>query len=184
MCVCLRSTKLAASDLFQRPKLMMIMYLPWTMSLPPIFAIDFCVPGHSQLAACGRDLLAMQIMHQVCLLALYKIAASDLFQRPKLMMILYLPQTMSLFPIWVIFSDMFPSSSKENISPTIPLIFFLGSWVGKLWVWTCLLFVICSVVGVLVGFFTGCWLIFKVKKCWHQICNGFQSGTWYQREHF
>ena len=29
--------------------------------------------------------------------------------------------------------------------------FLLGSLVGKLWVWTCLLFVICSVVGVLVG---------------------------------
>jgi hypothetical protein len=30
--------------------------------------------------------------------------------------------------------------------------FLLGSWVGKLWVSTCLWFVICSVVGVLVGF--------------------------------
>ena len=112
--------KIVASDLFQQPKLTMILYLPQTMSPPPIFAVDFCVPGHGPLAARGQDLLAMQNMHQVRLLALYKIIASDLFQWPKLMMIWYLPQTMSLFPIWVIFSDMFPSSSKDNISPTTP----------------------------------------------------------------
>jgi hypothetical protein len=34
-------------------------------------------------------------MHQVRLLALYKIVPSDLFQRPNLTMILYLSQTMS-----------------------------------------------------------------------------------------
>ena len=35
-------------------------------------------------------------------------------------MIFHLPQTMSLLPIWVILSEMFLSSSKENISPITP----------------------------------------------------------------
>ncbi len=59
----------------------MILYLTQTMSPPLIFAVDFCVPGHCPLVALGRDLLAMSNnMHQVHLLVLYKIAASDLFQ--------------------------------------------------------------------------------------------------------
>jgi hypothetical protein len=42
---------LAASDLFLQSQLMMIFCLPHTLSLPPIFAVDFCVLVHCHLAA-------------------------------------------------------------------------------------------------------------------------------------
>jgi hypothetical protein len=134
--------KMAASDFLYWPKLMMILHLPWTLSLLPIFAVDFCVPGLRPLAARGWNLSKMWNMHQVRLVVLYKMAASDFLYWPKLTMILHLPWTLSLLPIFAV----------DFCVPGLRPLAARGWNLLKMRVSTCLWFVICSVVGVLVGF--------------------------------
>ncbi len=98
----LKLLNMAASDLFLRPKLMMIFYLPRTVSLLPIFAVDYCVPRRCQLEAWLLDLRDVHDIYQMRQLKFLNMAASDLFLRPKLTMIFYLPRTVSLLPIFAV----------------------------------------------------------------------------------
>ncbi len=102
----------AASDLFLRPKLMMIFYLPQTVSLLPIFAINYCVPGRCQLSAWLSDLRDVCDIYQVRQLELLNMAASDLFLRPKLTMIFHLPRTSS-HPNLVVFAHALREEAKS-----------------------------------------------------------------------
>ena len=93
---------MVASDLFLRPNLTIIFHLPRTVSLLPIFAVDYCVLGHRQLAARLSNLRGVRNIYQVRQLKLLNLATSDLFLRPKLTMIFHLPRTISLLPIFAV----------------------------------------------------------------------------------
>ena len=91
---------MVASDLFLRPNLTIIFHLPRTVSLLPIFAVNYCVLGHRRLAAQLSNLRGVRNIYQVRQFKLLNLATSDLFLRPKLTMIFHLPRTMSLLPIF------------------------------------------------------------------------------------
>lgn len=94
--------KMVVSNLFLQPKLTMIFHLPQTMSFLPIFAVDFCVVGHRQLAAQFPDLRNVCNMHQVRLLVLLHMVTSDFLLQPKPTMIFHLQQTLSLLPTFAV----------------------------------------------------------------------------------
>ena len=91
---------MVASDLFLQPKLTMIFYLSQTVSLLPIFAVDR-VGASSTGAAIFGPMKCVKYASGASA-GVLEYGCLRLFLQPKLTMILHLPQTVSLLPIFAI----------------------------------------------------------------------------------